>query len=152
MSNASTKKISETIDGYKRLIDIIISHQDADTVCRLSKKEISTLYGISYTGTLKKINFLLKYGLLEKVNGGLRGTDRDVIQQTPLSLLSKILILVLDNPEIYSSFKKQSELLDVPYEDIQSAWGFYGYFFGSKYPNKDELKLIKENGLINYKQ
>lgn len=143
----TTDMIRETINRYKRLLEIIVNHQGNDNICRISKKEISDLYGLSYTGTLKKITFLLKYGLIEQVDGGLTRTEKDVIQHTPLSLLLKIMLLVLERPDIYSSFKQQAEILDVPYEDVQSAWGFFGYFFGSKYPDKETLKLLKENGL-----
>jgi hypothetical protein len=141
------EKIKETIDGYNRLLDIVEKHQGSDGICRLPKKQISSLYGLSYTVSLKKLNFLLKYGLIEEVNGGITRTEnKDVIHHTPLSLLLKIMLLVLERPEVYSSFKQQAEILGVPYEDVQSAWGFHGYFFGSKYPNKREMELLKEKG------
>lgn len=146
MEESSHERIKETIDGYRRLLDIVEKHQGSDNICRLTKKEISSLFGLSYTGTLKKLNFLLKYGLIEKVNGGFTRTEKDVFQHTPLSLLLKIMLLVIERPDIYSSFKQQAELLGVPYEDVQTAWGYHGYFFGSKYPNKREMELLKEKG------
>ncbi|MCM3390251.1 hypothetical protein M3649_19315 [Ureibacillus chungkukjangi] len=126
-------KIIETINGYERLLNIIENHQDKENICRLSKKEISALYGLSYTGTLKKLKFLVKYKLLKQVDGGLMRTDKDVRNDSPLSLLQEIMLLVSERPEIHSSFKQQAEILDVSFEDVRSAWGFYGYLFGSKY-------------------
>ncbi|MEC1759853.1 hypothetical protein [Schinkia azotoformans] len=136
----------ETINGYRRLLEIIESNQDSDGICKLSKKKISSLYGLSYMGTLKKLNFLLKYGLIEQMSGGFKKTEKEVFQHTPLALLLKILLLVKDRPDVYSSFKQQAELLNVPFEDVQTAWGYYVYFFGSKYPNENEIEPLRQKG------
>lgn len=147
MAEISHEKIKETISGYKRLLDIVEDNQDNDSICRLSKKKLSLQYGLSYTGTLKKLSFLLKYGLIEKVDGGFKRTEKDVILHTPLSLLVKILLLVFEKPEVYNSYKQQAEILGESYEDVQSAWGYYAYFFGSKYPEKNEINILKQNRL-----
>lgn len=146
MSNIAVERIKETIDGFERLINIINTHKGSDNICRLSKKEISNFYGLSYTGTLKKINVLLKYGLIIQVPGGFKPTKKDIFTYLPFgALLVKILILVFKKPSVYSSFKEQSEILSVSFEDIQSAWGYYALFFGSKYPEKDEVDFLKQN-------
>ncbi|HAF0292578.1 TPA: hypothetical protein G9C53_004983 [Salmonella enterica subsp. enterica serovar Typhimurium var. 5-] len=140
-------RVKETINGYERLLNIIEQHQGNDGICRLSKKKISSLFGISYTGTLKKLNFLMKYGLIEQDGGGFTRTEKDVILHTPLSLIIRILLLVSKRPDVFSSFKQQAELLGETYENVQTAWGFHGYFFGSKYPNDNQMEVLKENGL-----
>ncbi|WP_340392853.1 hypothetical protein [Paenibacillus sp. FSL E2-0190] len=133
------QKIRDTINSYERLLEIIEKNADGDNICKLMKKEISALYGLSYTGTCKKLKFLLKYGLLESVNGGISRTEKKVVQDTPLSLLPKVLLLMAKEPEVYDSLKQQAELLSVSMEDVQTAWGFYSYFFGSKYPQEEDL-------------
>lgn len=138
------QKIRDTIAGYEKLLKIIEDNTDKDNICRLTKKEITKLYGLSYTGTCKKLGFLLRYGLLKVINGGFLRTEKNVVQDTPLSLLPKILVLMANKPEVYDSFKQQAELLSVSIEDVQTAWGFYSYFFGSKYPREEELIQLKE--------
>ncbi|QZN76209.1 hypothetical protein [Paenibacillus sp. DR312] len=138
------QKIRDTIAGYEKLLKIIEDNTDKDSICRLTKKEITKLYGLSYTGTCKKLGFLLRYGLLKVINGGYLQTEKNVVQDTPLSLLPKILVLMANKPEVYDSFKQQAELLSVSMEDVQTAWGFYSYFFGSKYPQEEELIQLKE--------
>lgn len=139
-------RVKETINGYERLLDIIEQHQGSDGICRLSKKKISSLFGLSYTGTMKKLNFLIKYGLIEQDRGKFKRTEKDVILHTPLSLIVRILLSVSKRPDIYSSFNQQAVLLGETYENVQTAWGFYGYFFGSKYPDNNEVEILKENG------
>jgi hypothetical protein len=140
----SVEKIKETISGYKKLIQILVDHRDEDKVCRVSKKKISEIYGRSYTGTLNKLNYLIRYGLIKKVDKeGFLITEKRLIEDTPLGLLPRILLLVFEYPEVYSSFKKQAELLSVSMADIQTAWGFHSYFFGSKYPDESELLLLE---------
>ncbi|RIX60048.1 hypothetical protein D3P08_00180 [Paenibacillus nanensis] len=136
------QKVYDTIDGYERLLEIVRENAGPNNVCMLTKKEISKLYGLSYTGTCKKLGFLLKYRLLEQVDGGFLCTEKKVIQDTPLSLLPKILLLMEKRPEVYDSFKQQAELLSVSIGDVQTAWGFYSYFFGSKYPQEKEQSLL----------
>lgn len=137
MSEKTVKLIRETVTKYNDLLAILAANEDEDNVCRLSKKKISTLYGLSYTGTLKKLNFLMQHGIIEKVSGGFKRTGKDVYLHTPISLIIDIMVLVKEKPEIYSSFKQQAELLSVPIEDVRSAWGFQAYFFGSKYADID---------------
>ncbi|MDQ0414987.1 hypothetical protein [Mesobacillus stamsii] len=132
------ERIKATIDGYKRLLAIIEQHADSEGVCKLSKMKISLQYGISYTGTLKKLGCLEKHNLIIKTEGGFKRTGKDVLEDTPFSLLLKLLLLVIEKPEIYSSFKQQAEILNVSFDDVRSAWGFYGYFFGTKYPSVQE--------------
>lgn len=139
----SIQKIVDTIESYYRLLKIIEEHSDEKMVCKLTKKEITALYGLSYTGTCKKLNYLLKYGLLKSVNEGLLRTEKKVYQDTPLSLLPKIILLMLEKPEMYGSFKLQAEQLSVSMDNLQVAWGFYSNFFGSKLPQEDELEHFK---------
>lgn len=138
------KRIRETVSGYRKLLDILKEYEDNKQICRLSKKKISEIYGLSYTGTCKKLNFLLRYGLIRQVDGGFVRTGKEVLDATPFSLLPRIMLLVLERAEVYSSFKQQAKLLNVSFEDVQTAWGFYSYFFGSKYPDKNELNLLKQ--------
>ncbi|MGP3783655.1 hypothetical protein [Paenibacillus sp. 1A_MP2] len=81
---------------------------------------------------------------MKVINGGFLLTEKNVVQDTPLALLPKILVLMANKPEVYDSFKQQAELLSVSMEDVQTAWGFYSYFFGSKYPQEEELIQLKE--------
>jgi hypothetical protein len=129
------EKIKDTISEYERLLSIIGT--DMNSICKLSKKEISNLFGKSYTATLKKLDFLERYGLLERITGGYKRTEKALIKDTPLSLLPRILLLVKDRPDIYYSFQDQADLLSVSINDIQTAWGFYSYFFGRKNPNNE---------------
>lgn len=122
------ENIRKTVNDYNRLIEIIENNKNSGNICILSKKEISKRYGLSYTGTLKKLNFLLKYGLINQVGRGFERTEKDVLHHTPIGLLPRIFLLVLEQPEVYSSFKQQSELLSVPIEDIKSAWDFTLFF------------------------
>lgn len=92
---------------------------------------------MSYIGICKKLGFLLRHELLKVINGGFLRTEKNVIQDKLLSLLSKILVLMANKPEVYESFNKQAELLSVSMEAVQKAWGFYSYFFGLKYPQED---------------
>ena len=142
MNTEAVIRIKETIDGYKKLLGILAEYEDNEQFCSLSKKRISEIYGLSYTGTCKKLNFLLRYGLVRQVDKGLIRTGKEVMEAKPFTLLQRIMLLVLDKPEVYSSFKQQAELLKEPFEEVQTAWGFYSYFFGSKYPGKDELSLL----------
>lgn len=131
------EKIKETISEYERLLDII--GKEAGEVCLLSKKELSRLYGKSYTGTLKKLSFLEQYGLIERIKGGYVRTEKAFVRDTPLSMIPNILYLVQERPEIYNSFKQQAELLSVSMSDVQTAWGFFSYFFGAKNPGIQKL-------------
>jgi hypothetical protein len=102
--------------------------------------EISRLYGKSYSGTLKKLRFLERYELIEKIVGGYIRTDKTFMKDTPMSLIPKIVHLVWERPEIYNSFKQQAELLSVSMSDVQTAWGFFSYFYGSKNQGDEELE------------
>jgi len=139
----SFKRMQETTDGYKRLLHILADHEDVEGICRLTKKKISVLYGSSYTGTCKKLKFLVKYGQIKQVSGGFVRTGKDITEAKPFLLLQRIIELVLEKPEVYSSFKQQAELLGEPFEEIQTAWGFFAYFFGSKYPDGDDVPNIR---------
>jgi hypothetical protein len=139
---ASIERIRETINLYEKIIRVLKDNRGEDEICKLSKKKLSGEIGLSYTGTLNKLKFLIKYGLVEVKDRGFVITDRKLLEDTPLGLLPAILLLVFDYPEIFGNFNKQSQMLDVSMEDTQSAWGFYSYFFGSKYPGKSELSVV----------
>lgn len=70
----TTEKIKETIKDYERLLDIIGSEIGAE--CNYSKSEIARKYGKPYTGTLKKLSFLERYGLIVRPSAGICGRIR----------------------------------------------------------------------------
>lgn len=45
--------------------------------------------------------------------------NKDIILDTPIKLVFEIHNLLLENPGVSKSFKRQSEILDVPLNDIQ---------------------------------
>jgi hypothetical protein len=108
---ASIEKMKDTISEYERLLAIIGNEPGA--VCIIPKTEISRLYGKSYTGTLKKLGFLERYGLIEKVAGGYVRTEKTFMRDTPMALIPKIVLLIRERPELYNSYKQQAELLSV---------------------------------------
>lgn len=143
------EKIRDTIAGYERLIQVIAEHSGVDSICRLSKKDISHIYGLSYTGTCKKLNFLLKNGIINQTSEGFKNEGKDIIKDTPLFLLPKLLTLVIEYPEYSNSFVSQAQSLAVSEEDIRTAWGFYSYFFSSKTPSKVEIEAISMGFGVN---
>ncbi|GAE37512.1 hypothetical protein [Halalkalibacter akibai] len=144
MSTDSIKKIEETMVSYKKLLDILADHEDNKQVCKLSKKKISELYGLSYTGTCNKLKFLVKYGIIEEISKGFVRTGKQVSEAKPFLLLPRLMVLVLENPDIYSSYKEQAELFNESISDVQTAWGFYSYYFGAKYPKTEEVQLLEQ--------
>lgn len=122
------EEIMETVNEYERLLNIIGT--ESGTMCRMPKTEISRIYGKSYTGTLKKLGFLERYGLIERVTGGYVRTEKTFGKNTPMALMPSIVLLISERPELFNSYKQQAELLSVSLNDIQTAWGFLSYFFG----------------------
>lgn len=148
METNTEEKINVTISEYERLLSII--GNDPGTICRIPKTEISRLYGKSYTGTLKKLGFLERYGLIEIITGGYVRTEKMLMNDTPMALIPSVLLLIRDRPELLNSYKLQAELLTVSLNDIQTAWGFLSYFFGSVHSidkEQDQGNTNKENGV-----
>lgn len=140
----TSEKIMETINEYERLLEII--GNEPGTICRMPKTEISRLYGKSYTGTLKKLRFLERYELIEKNTGGYIRTEKTLLRNTPFSLIPRIVLLLSERPELFDSYKQQSEVLSVSLSDIQTAWGFLSYFFGSVNSFAGEAKETELKG------
>ncbi|MBP1153935.1 MULTISPECIES: hypothetical protein [unclassified Paenibacillus] len=141
---AISEKIKATISEYERLLEII--GNEPGTICRMPKTEISRLYGKSYTGTLKKLGFLERYGLIEKTTGGYVRTEKIFMRDTPFSLIPRIVLLLSERPELFNSYKQQAEVLSVSLSEIQTAWGFLSYFFGSVNSFAGEMKVTDLRG------
>ena len=112
-------KMSSLIDGHKKLLKIIKEHSDTGGVCRLTKKQITALYGLSYTGTLNKLKFLVTYGLLIDHKPGLSCTNKSIVKDTPIGLVLRLFQLLSEHTDLHNDYKAQAEILDVPYKDIQ---------------------------------
>lgn len=136
--------MQQLINGYETLLKIIRDHTGEDGICRLNKREITKLYGISYTGTLKKLKFLTEHGHIEKAGGGLKYIQKSFLESSPIPLMARVIELTLHQPELYSSHKKQADILNVSYREIQVAWGYFIHFFGKKYPTSEMLDALKE--------
>lgn len=126
-------KLVIIITGYKKMLKIIEEHSGAGGICRLNKKEINAYYGLSYSGTLKKIKFLITYGLLIDHKPGLSCTNKNIVKDTPIGMVLSLFHLLSEHTELHNDYKAQAEILEVPHKDIQVAWGFLSYCFGSKY-------------------
>lgn len=140
----AVKKMQQMISGYEELLTIIRDHAGEDGICRLNKREITELYGISYTGALKKLKFLTEHGHIEKVEGGHMYFQKSFLESSPIPLMVKVIELTLHQPDLYSSHKKQAEMLGVSYRDIQVAWGYFIHFFGKKYPTNEMLDALND--------
>ncbi|WP_260288368.1 hypothetical protein [Peribacillus aracenensis] len=123
----------EEYEGYEKLLDIIKDNEE-NNICRLSKKKISELYGMSYTSTLNKMNFLVRYDLIRQVDGGFVRTEEKLNNAIPFFIMPKILALKILRPDLRTrerkNYKKQAEILSVSLREIQVADGFINYVIG----------------------
>lgn len=133
MKDISSQRYQKTIIQYRKLMRILSDHQDSDGICRMTKKSIAYHFGLSYTATLKKLDFLKQYGMLISVNDGLSLTGKDVTEATPFVLYPQIIKLVTEQPAVIHNYNEQAKLLNASFGDIQTTWGFISYFYGLKY-------------------
>ncbi|MCM3170395.1 MULTISPECIES: hypothetical protein [Peribacillus] len=121
---------NEVYEGYEKLLDIMKDNEE-NNICRLSKKKISELYGMSYTSTLNKMNFLVRYDLIRQVDGGFVRTEEELINATPFFIMPKMLALKILRPDLRirerKNYQKQAEILSVSLKEIQVADGFITY-------------------------
>lgn len=120
------KGFIEWYEGYKKLLNII-EENERNGVCKLSKKKISELYGMSYTGTSRKMKFLLRYGLLKQVDSGFVRTETELINAVPFSMMAKLLVFKELYPSLRGNLIGLASRLSISVEDVQTiegAWTF----------------------------
>lgn len=79
-------------------------------------------------------------------------TEKMLMQDTPIALIPRIITMVGEQPELFDSFKKQAELLSVPLSEVQTAWGFISYFFGSKNQGIEENDRRGSSGGVSSRE
>ncbi|GED72579.1 hypothetical protein BRE01_62810 [Brevibacillus reuszeri] len=125
----------KTVSKYRHILNLLLSKADDNGIARISQPEIATMMGLSQTAVANKFKFLRKYGLIEKVGekNAYKVLSTNLLSKTPFGTMFAIVRLIEDNPEVFSSFAKQSEILGVSMNEIQVAWGFLSYYTGTKY-------------------
>ncbi|MBG9776149.1 hypothetical protein [Brevibacillus laterosporus] len=135
-ANIENSKMFQVMATYKVILGIMQERTDKSGFVKVNQSELGRMLELSQTSIANKLKFLLKYELIKKSRtkkGFYKVLSTNLLEKTPFGTMIAIINIVEDYPEVFSSFAKQSELLGVSLNEIQTAWGFFSYCNGSKY-------------------
>lgn len=114
------------MDAYMSVMEILENCKDEHGVSHISQSEIARRLGVSQTAIAKRFKNLIRFGAVKKIGykNAYMLINKDILNNTPLGLLAKLMIIFEKAPDIRNDYYKQAELMKVSYRDVQVAWGY----------------------------
>lgn len=113
------------------LIDILNRIKDENDVVSIPQKELAKRLTISPTNVSKRLQRMMKYGIVKKIKSGQYQILNADLQNSLYNIVFDLLKLLKEKPELYHDYKSQCKELNIELTEVQRAWGFINNSFGA---------------------
>lgn len=109
---------------YIDMLNLIDTKKNENNIAVISQKTIAEHLSISPSNVSKRIKQLVRYGAIEQLQAGVYKLINSSIWYTPYRVVHGLIRLLNEQPELNSSYKEQTTILNISIEDIFQAWAY----------------------------